>query len=191
MHAHCYATLVIDNAQVDSFVRPPADATKAVNEWLASHGVTATPINEAGNWLTFTVPVSKANKMFDADYSVVSHKATGKSAVRAASVSVPAELKHAINAIHPATSLFNPYHGKASGTVHRRQDGGNAQSVTPATVLQFYGVPKTAATASNNQIAVAGYIGQFAIQKDLTVSVHMGCVYAANARAGFHEEVPL
>jgi tripeptidyl-peptidase I len=42
-------------------------------------------------------------------------------------------------------------------------------TITPACVEDLYGLPTTLATQSSNQIAVAGYSGQFAQQADLTV----------------------
>lgn len=42
--------------------------------------------------------------------------------------------------------------------------------ITPACLQSLYGLPTTAATQASNGIAVAGLLGQYAQQADLTVS---------------------
>lgn len=60
-------------------------------------------MSPAGDWLGFTVPVSKANEMFDADFSVFKHVASGKESIRTLSYSIPASLDSHLNFVHPTT----------------------------------------------------------------------------------------
>lgn len=46
----------------------------------------------------------------------------------------------------------------------------STSGVTPACVESLYGIPTTKATSPSNQLAVSGFIGEFANQADLTVS---------------------
>ncbi len=45
----------------------------------------------------------------------------------------------------------------------------SSSGITPGCVQTLYGVPTTLAKSSKNQLAVSGFIEQFAQQKDLTV----------------------
>lgn len=51
----------------------------------------------------FSVPVGKANEMFDADFSVFKHIPTGQESVRSLSYSIPASLQGHLDAVHPTT----------------------------------------------------------------------------------------
>lgn len=72
-----------------------------MNAFLASHGVNATSLSPAGDWLGFTVPVNKANEMFDANFSIFTHLDTGKQAIRTMSYSIPQSLKGHLDLVHP------------------------------------------------------------------------------------------
>jgi tripeptidyl-peptidase-1 len=86
---------------VEEFVAPSSDTTAAVNEWLTSNGLKASPISPAGDWLGFSIDVKKANDLLDADFSVFTHQATGKQTIRTLSYSIPAALKGHIELVHP------------------------------------------------------------------------------------------
>lgn len=90
--------------QAAAFAAPTSDTQQAVNAWLAENDITATPLTPAGDWLSFSVPVSKANELFDADFSIFTHEATGKEAVRTLAYSIPADLKGHIDFVHPTTA---------------------------------------------------------------------------------------
>ena len=88
---------------------PTEETTSAVTAWLAEHDVTATPLTPAGDWVGFTVPVSKANEMLDADFSVFTHDETGKEAIRTLSYSIPAELQGHLDLVHPTITYVMPH----------------------------------------------------------------------------------
>ena len=59
------------------FVKPHPDAISAVNEWLAEHGInvsTAVSRSAALDWVKVTVPVSVAEALVGAKYSVFRNK---------------------------------------------------------------------------------------------------------------------
>lgn len=58
----------------------------------------------AGDWLSFDIPVSKANEMFNAKYNTYTHKASGRQTIRTLEYSLPSEVHEHINAVHPTTS---------------------------------------------------------------------------------------
>ena len=82
-------------------MKPSPDSVSLVNEFLSSHGVTAQTISPAGDWLSFSVPVSQANEMFDADFQVFEHSETGQQSVRTLAYSIPTELQGHLDLVHP------------------------------------------------------------------------------------------
>jgi tripeptidyl-peptidase I len=90
--------------QVENFVKPSDDTVSAVTQWLSENGLSATAITPSGDWLQFSVPVSKANQMLDADFSVFTHQDSGSQSVRTLAYSVPANLQEHIQLIHPTTA---------------------------------------------------------------------------------------
>ena len=84
-------------------MKPTQASVDAVNAYLTSNGINATVLSPAGDWLGFSVPVSKANELFDADFSVFSHVATGKRQIRTLSYSIPSSLNNHVDLVHPTT----------------------------------------------------------------------------------------
>jgi tripeptidyl-peptidase I len=93
--------------QVEAFVAPSSDTVSAVTEWLSANGLKASPVSPAGDIVSFSVPVSQANKMLNADFSVFTDQATGEQAIRTLSYSVPAALTNHIQFIHPTTACVS------------------------------------------------------------------------------------
>ena len=78
-----------------------------MNQWLSSNGLTASPVSPAGDMLGFSIPVSRANELFAADFSVFTHQATGEQAIRTLSFSIPSTLMSHIEFIHPTTACVS------------------------------------------------------------------------------------
>ncbi|KAJ7366057.1 family S53 protease [Mycena albidolilacea] len=161
--------------EVNAFLAPTADAASAVQAWLDSHGLTATKSSAAGDWLSLSVPVSKANELFNAKYENFEHVASGKTYARTLSYSLPSEVADHVAAVHPASTFNNPTSLKpvlsapktSSGISTDATPASCATTITPACLQSLYGIPTTAATESSNSIAVAGFIEQFANSADL------------------------
>lgn len=89
-------------------MRPDQASVDAVNAFLESNGVNATVLSPAGDWLGFSVPVSKANEMFDADFAIFKHTDTGAESIRTLSYSIPSSLQGHLDIVHPTTtSVFS------------------------------------------------------------------------------------
>lgn len=58
------------SSKVNSFLSPRLESVTAVKSYLASHGVSVEQASLAGDWLSISVPVSKANEIFQANYEV-------------------------------------------------------------------------------------------------------------------------
>lgn len=72
--------------------------------WLNTNSIQATIVSPAGDWLSFTIPVSKANELFNANFSVFTEQTTGSEVVRTFSYSIPDDLKGHVNLVHPTTT---------------------------------------------------------------------------------------
>jgi len=75
-----------------------------VTQWLSDNGAESTALTPAGDWISFAVPVSKANQMLKADFSVFTHLDSGKESIRTLEYSLPADLSSHINLVAPTTS---------------------------------------------------------------------------------------
>ncbi|KAI0669376.1 family S53 protease [Trametes maxima] len=169
----------LSKEEVEKFIAPNADSVAAVNAWLKENDITAQTISPAGDWLSFEVPVSKANDLFDADFSVFTHDDTDLKAIRTLSYSIPAELQGHLDLVHPTVTFPNPKSHlpvvsspiKAVNThdnfTARAVPSSCGSRITPACLQALYGIPTTKATQSSNQLAVSGFIEQFANKADL------------------------
>ena len=88
---------------MEQFVAPTQDTVEAVTNWLKENDIDATQASPAGDWLSFSIPVSKANELFDADFSVFTHTSTGSQTIRTLSYSIPTDLKGKPDFVHPTT----------------------------------------------------------------------------------------
>ncbi|KAJ7490986.1 subtilisin-like protein [Mycena latifolia] len=162
--------------EVEAFARPTEETTAAVAQWLSDNGVESTTITPAGDWISLTVPVSKANQMLKADFSVFTHVDSGKESIRTLEYSLPAGLSRHINLIAPTTSFSRPLRSgpilSLKNAAVPSPDATPAAScnatITPSCLQALYNIPTTAATNKNNVIGVAGFSNQFANQADLT-----------------------
>ncbi|KAI0355217.1 family S53 protease [Trametes cingulata] len=168
----------LSKEEVEQYIAPKPESVNAVNSWLVENGLTAKTISPAGDWLAFEVPVSKANELFDADFSVFTHDETGLEAIRTLSYSIPAELQGHLDLVHPTVTFPNPKShlpvisspinaAAADNITARAVPSSCARSITPACLQALYGIPTTKATQSSNKLAVSGFIDQFANQADL------------------------
>ncbi|KAH9913294.1 family S53 protease [Fomitopsis serialis] len=129
----------LSKEDVEAYMAPTAASTSAVNAWLAENGLQATTLSSAGNWLSVQMPVSKADELLDAEFSVFTHSTTGKQAV----------LGH-LDLVHPTVSFPNPYSHmpitdfSSSGLTSEVSTGPcNIDLVTPACLQWLYGIPTT------------------------------------------------
>ncbi|KAJ7728592.1 family S53 protease [Mycena maculata] len=158
---------------VNAFLAPSDQATAVVQAWLSSHGLSANTSSSAGDWLSLSVTVAKANEILSAQYETFQHVASGKTYARTLSYSLPAEVADFIDTIHPTVTFNNPLSISPVLSVPKpaAQVSSDASScattVTPSCIQSLYKIPTTAATESSNSIAVAGFINQFAQKSDL------------------------
>ncbi|KIJ26281.1 hypothetical protein M422DRAFT_38294 [Sphaerobolus stellatus SS14] len=165
--------------EVEAFVAPKPDTVAAINSFLSANGLTAQTISPAGDWLSVSMPVSKANDLFGAQFSVFTNQANGQQTIRTMEYSIPASLVGHVELVHPTVTFpatfgvprFTSPGVQAPSTTTAL--GGDAvpascaTTITPSCLQALYGIPATRATQSSNKLGVSGFIGQFAQNADL------------------------
>ena len=151
---------------------------QAVNEWLAENNLDATTISPGGDWLAIQVPVSKANEMLSADFSVFTHDESGTQSIRTLQYSIPEDLVGHLQLVHPTTTFVQPVSPKlplnakkAAVSSKRKRQSACADYVDPACLQELYGIPTTAAS-NDDPIVVTGYDDQYPSPTDMSVSSH-------------------
>ncbi|GJJ09797.1 hypothetical protein Clacol_004021 [Clathrus columnatus] len=168
--------------EVEGFVAPSSETKSAVDEWLSANGIQATTISPAGDWLGFTIEVSKANELFKTEFSVFTNEATGDQTIRTLAYSLPADLQSHINLVHPTVAfplksispplVFTPIDKSiktaSAPTLDAAPAACNVTAVNPACIQALYGIPATAGSQTASQIGVTGFLDQFAQNADLS-----------------------
>lgn len=91
--------------EINKMTAPDAKDVAAVKTWLAAHGITETS-QSSPDWISFTVPVSKMEKLLNTKYEMFTHSTQGLSVARTTKYSVPQSLHHIIDLITPTTAFY-------------------------------------------------------------------------------------
>ncbi|KZT71791.1 family S53 protease-like protein [Daedalea quercina L-15889] len=164
----------LSKEEVEAFIAPTADSVSAVNAWLSDNGISSSTISPTGDWLLIQVPVSKADDLLDAQFSVFTHAATNKQTIRTLAYSIPTDLVGHLDLVHPTVSFPNPYGHPpvvySPQVESTRSDYAasqcNISAITPACLQYLYSLPTTPAT-HGSALAVTGYVGQWPQRADL------------------------
>ncbi|KAJ7206459.1 peptidase S8/S53 domain-containing protein [Mycena rebaudengoi] len=182
----------LEKEEIKSYAAPSVDTRSAVSSWLHSQGIAETAITIAGAWdeyLSFSLPVSKANLLLNADYNNYTYHDSETSsslkqgeswALHTLSYSLPAELKEHITTLHPGISFIPPlkpkisgFHSRSKMTEKTRRANPAPEScateVAPHCLQDLYGIPSTPAPATQppSVIGVTGLHSQWAQEADL------------------------
>ncbi|KAI0065706.1 tripeptidyl peptidase A [Artomyces pyxidatus] len=183
----------LSKEEVEALVAPHPDSLRAVDAWLAEHGIpeSACTRSPAKDWVSVNVPVSLAETMLDTKFHVWKHATDEDQVVRTTSYSLPEHMHAHIELVQPTTFFSRmKYHR----TTFRFSDSqSDAPSVPGETILvvnadgtkvlvdascnttititclkQLYNAVGYKPSATNgNQIALTGYLEQFANVEDL------------------------
>ncbi|KAJ7616401.1 family S53 protease [Roridomyces roridus] len=165
--------------EVNEFVKPTAETLQTVSAWLSENNITPKTITPAGDQLSITIPVSQANELFSAEFSVFTHVESGAESIRTLAYHLPAELIGHVDFIHPTVSFTPPISGQPLFSAIEKTPVAEVAPVsdavptscntviTPACLQAMYGIPATATKNKNNILAVSGFIDEWANQADL------------------------
>ncbi|KAF7368024.1 Tripeptidyl-peptidase sed3 [Mycena sanguinolenta] len=161
--------------EVTEFVKPTDETLAAVSSWLSENNIDAKPVTPAGDMLEIKIPVSQANDLLSAEFSVFTHIETGKTIIRTLQYSLPAPLTQHVEFFHPTTIFAPPL-----ASMPKFVAASPAKRATPGSddlprfmhldydPCELYGIPTTPATQKSNTLGVAGFIDEWANQEDLT-----------------------
>ncbi|KAF7974910.1 hypothetical protein HWV62_11073 [Athelia sp. TMB] len=130
----------LSKEEVESYVKPLQASVDAINAYLKTNGITATTLSPAGDWIGFSVPVSKANEMFNAEFSVYNNTQTGTQTIRTLSYSIPLSLQEHLDFVHPTTKyVTSPRDHRerpSSISLHSFASGGLGSPLLPLKVTK-------------------------------------------------------
>ena len=155
-----------------------------MNAWLAENGLDANVVSPGGDWLAIQLPVSKANEMLDADFSVFTHDESGARSIRALQYSIPEDLVGHLQLVHPTITFTPPVSPKlplraelADISAREKRQSACSNFVDPACLQQLYGIPTTKA-ANTDPLVVTGYVGEYPSPTDMRVGSRHATDYA-------------
>lgn len=169
----------LSKEEVDALIAPHPDSIREVEAWLTFHGIETVQRTNAGDWITVRVSVAQAERMLGTKYNVYRHAASSERVVRTMSYSLPRGLHAHIDVAAPAT-YFGPgtmrsMHATSflQPEIKNATDANEADCnnvITPACLINLYKTTGYRPTAGGcNGLGVAGYLGNFPSQNDLTV----------------------
>ncbi|KAJ4484943.1 family S53 protease [Lentinula edodes] len=178
--------------QIKTYAAPPSDSVTAVTSWLESQNVSATPTGPFGEYLSFSIPVAKANNLLSAEYTNFTYSSHSNSQViqswglYTSAYSIPTHLSEHITLVHPSTAFAPPVnrngrtilYPKASSpsrravstklTTRANTAPASCETLVPPSCLQsLYGIPSTSATQSSNSLWVSALQSNWALKSDL------------------------
>ncbi|KAJ7927233.1 subtilisin-like protein [Mycena leptocephala] len=161
--------------EVKAFVQPSSKTLSAFNTFASANGLTPTVVSPNDNWVSVTLPVYKANKLFAAQFDVFTHLSLKHPITRILSVSLPSDLVGQVEVLHPTThSSSLMFLVLALRRTNRRGPDTSCNStdpagvITPACLQDLYGIPATPATQTSNTLLVTGYVDEWAQISDFT-----------------------
>jgi tripeptidyl-peptidase I len=173
--------------QVRSYAAPSSDSVTAVTSWLESQNIFATITGAFNEYLSFNIPVSKANDLLNAKYTNFTYTSSSETwALYTYSYSIPEDLLEHISLVHPANSFAPPLSrsGRIQSTFYpssqtrRASDPrivtransapASCETLVPPSCLQaLYGIPSEPATQSTNRLGVGSPQSNWAEEADL------------------------
>ncbi|KAF7364430.1 Family S53 protease-like protein [Mycena sanguinolenta] len=145
--------------------------------FASANGLTSTVISPNGDWVSITLPVSKANTLFATKFERFTHPALNGPITRTLSVSLPSELVGHVDVIHPTTAFVSqdvrlvPRMRRLTGRdgpASSCNSSDPAGVITPTCLQELYGIPSTPATETSNALLATGYEDFWAQQADLS-----------------------
>lgn len=162
--------------EINDFLRPSGDAVDAILSWMKSEDVPDDKIERHGNWLTWMVPVSQAEKMLHTRFRSFRNNVSQNVDIRTLEYSVPQDVYDHIQMIQPTTRFGQPSLQKAPlsnyspalGSFHDLEDNCSSM-VTPTCLRGLYGVYDTKAHPDpQNKLGISGFLDQYARYDDAT-----------------------
>ncbi|KAF9063844.1 family S53 protease [Rhodocollybia butyracea] len=165
--------------EAKAFAGPSPDTVHAVTSWLNENGITnITTTGAFDDWLAFSISVSTANSLFEADFQLFTEIGGSIQLTRTLAYSIPADLQPHINLLHPSTDFVRVSKGpkfhipapSSSNNTARALSATpscNTAGITPTCLQELYGIPTTEATQLSSTLAVSGFLDEWPQTADL------------------------
>ncbi|KAF7981545.1 hypothetical protein HWV62_33141 [Athelia sp. TMB] len=168
------------SSEAEEFVKPHPNTLSAVNDWFCKHSVNLSSVSRspAGDWATFTIPISRAEAMLNSKYHIFRHRDLGHHAVRTLGYSVPRDLDIHIDTIQPTTMIRRKISpglqlSRRSALSRTSRPSANINAscsdlITPDCLRTLYKTDNyTVSAQSKNKLGIASYAGDYASNSDL------------------------
>jgi len=199
----------LSKAEVNDLVKPSADASKLVDEWLTDNGIKQhdCTFSAARDWISVSLRVEEVERLLDTKYSMYVHE-DGTVLVRTPEWSLPRHLHEHVSTIQPTTAFLraNPQglRVKREATI-RKVPGSftvpekyvppenvtgiaavcNFSAVTPTCLRTLYDtIDYTPQVPGENQIALNDFLGETNNRSDTEIFLEM---YRPEAVAAAYE----
>lgn len=93
---------------------PKPESIEAVQAWLEENHIQAHKASPFGDWLSLSLPVSRANDLLNAEFKEFVDS-SGKTTIRTLAYSIPADLKGHLDFVHPTTTYALIYSVEQGG----------------------------------------------------------------------------
>ncbi|KAL9114174.1 MAG: hypothetical protein Q9227_001946 [Pyrenula ochraceoflavens] len=180
--------------ELKSFLRPSAEVSHAILSWLATENVPSDNIEDDGDWISFIVPVSQAEKMLNTKFWYFHHTRAGASRIRTLQYSIPKSLHGYVQMIQP-TTRFGQLKVQRD-TISEIKDISNLPAangtgydpalcnttITPDCLRGLYQIGDFRADPNvGNRLGISGYLNQFAQYAEFNSFISTYAPYAAGA----------
>ena len=159
--------------EVNDFLRPSDDAVRTIFSWMKSEHIPEDSTERHGNWITFTVPISQAEKLLDTQFHYFRNEVNQKADIRTLSYSVPKDVYAHVQMIQPTTRFGQPSLQRVLESsyspvpVNFESQEDCSFTVTPRCLRKLYGVYDTIAHPDpKNKLGVSGFLDQYARYED-------------------------
>lgn len=156
-------------------MKPTSQGINVVMDWLNQSSIHRSDIRIHGEWIDFVATARQADEMMDAEFlsyrSLVDTKTTN---IRTRQVSLPQDVITYVKLIHPTTH-FEPTKPRQPEIQSFRvadtnePDASCSRSITPKCLRDLYHIRGVTPDPSKSGfIGVAGFLGEYPAQSDLT-----------------------
>ncbi|KAF1919189.1 peptidase S8/S53 domain-containing protein [Ampelomyces quisqualis] len=164
----------LNRNELRDLVKPRAESSDAVINWLQASGIESQDISNDGEWINFHAPVKRAEVMMGAAFKTYQSKVRREVIkVRSLSYSVPKEIRSHIDMIHPITR-FGQLQAERSQVLSEGPEISTASvnatcnsTVTPSCLANLYKFADYKANLNASvTIGVNGFLEQYARYSD-------------------------
>lgn len=169
--------------EVNDLIRPDAEASSLVDEWLRDNGIESwqCKYSQARDWISISLPVNRVEGLLNTKYSLFKHD-DGSTMVRTTEWSLPQHLHEHVSTIQPTTAFLrtspklktalespgDDFEEDSAPPPDASQLIGvcNFEGMSPPCLRKLYGTDTYVPQSPNSSIAFTNYLGEVANRSD-------------------------